>query len=465
MRILMTGATGLIGREVGKLLAEKGIQLNVVSRSPGRARLELPFPAEIFEWQGESDVFPSKALDDVDLVLHLAGEPVASGRWTIEKKKAIYDSRVLGTKRLVEAISKNPGKISALVAGSATGLYGDRGDDVQTENARPADDFLSKVVVDWEKEIDAFTDITGKRSVKIRTGIVLARHGGALEKLIPIFQKGLGGRLANGQQWMSWIHLEDIARLFVYAIENDVSGVFNGTSPEPARNERFTVALARALGRPVFLPVPASALKIAYGEMSTALLGSQRVLPERALTAGFDFRYPELVRALNEICEPLRDGQHEMFNEQWVDRTPDEVFPYFCSEKNLEELTPTFLNFRVIGKSTAEIQEGTLIDYRLSLHGVPMKWRTRIEEWKPGRAFVDVQLKGPYRKWHHTHEFVPFAGGTLMRDRVLYKLPLGWFGDTAASWKVTGQVGEIFAFRRKKIGELFGSSRSGGSTK
>lgn len=465
MRVLITGATGLIGREVGKILAEKGISLNVVSRSPNRARLELPFPADIFEWQGESDVFPARALDNVDAVLHLAGEPVASSRWTEEKKKSIYDSRVLGTKRLVEAIGKNPGKISAFIGGSATGIYGDRGDDVLNETSGAADDFLAKVCIDWEKEIDGFTEVTGKRSVKIRTGIVLSRHGGALEKLLPIFQKGLGGRLSNGQQWMSWIHIEDIARLFVYALENEVSGVLNGTSPEPARNERFTVALARALGRPVFLPVPGSALKIAFGEMSTALLGSQRIMPERVIEAGFEFHYPELVKALNEVCEPLRGGQHELLNEQWVDRRPDEIFPFFCSEKNLEELTPTFLNFRVLGKSTTEIEEGTLIDYKMSLHGVPMKWRTRIEEWKPDRAFVDVQLKGPYRKWHHTHEFVPFAGGTLMRDRVLYKLPMGWFGDAAASWKVSNQVGEIFAFRRKKIGELFGSARPGGPTR
>lgn len=463
MRVLMTGATGLIGREIGKILVQKGHHLSVVSRSPARARSVLPFPAQVFEWQGESDVFPAKALEDVDAVIHLAGESVADGRWTEERKKKIRDSRILGTKRLIDAIAKSPeasARIHTFIAGSAIGFYGDRGDEILTEESSAGSDFLANVVIDWEKEVDAFDAISNGRSAKIRTGVVLSRHGGAMEKLLPLFQRGLGGRLSNGQQWMSWIHLDDIARLFVFALENEkVSGPMNGTAPEAARNERLTVALARALGRPVFLPVPGTALKIALGEMSQALLGSQRVQPAKALELGFEFSHAELVKALDEICAPLREGQHELLNEQWVNKTPEEIFPYFCSETNLEELTPKFLNFKVLGKSTDEIQQGTLIDYRMSLHGVPLKWRTRIEEWNPGRSFVDLQLSGPYKKWHHTHEFIPMAGGTLMRDRVLYKLPLGWLGDTAAGWKVSHDVGEIFAFRRKKIAEMFGDSR------
>lgn len=218
MRVLMTGATGLIGREIGKILVQKGHQLSVVSRSPARAKSMLPFPAQVFEWQGESDVFPAKALEDVDAVIHLAGESVADGRWTEERKKKIRDSRVLGTKRLIDAIAKNPeasARIRTFIAGSAIGFYGNRADELLTEESSAGNDFLANVVVDWEKEVDAFDAISKGRSAKIRTGVVLSRHGGAMEKLLPLFQRGLGGRLSNGQQWMSWIHLDDIARLFV----------------------------------------------------------------------------------------------------------------------------------------------------------------------------------------------------------------------------------------------------------
>lgn len=173
---------------------------------------------------------------------------------------------------------------------------------------------------------------------------------------------------------------------------------------------------------------------------------------------GFKFEHPEFVKAIRELCEPLQHGQHEFVSEQWVPKKPEEIFPFFSLETNLERLTPPFLSFKVIGKSTPEIREGTLIDYKLSLHGLPVKWRTRIESWQPERfRFVDTQLKGPYRTWHHTHEFLPLAGGTLIRDRVLYKLPLGFFGDVAAGWKVSGDVGQIFDFRRGIIQTLFGA--------
>jgi uncharacterized protein len=463
MRILITGATGLIGKEVGKLLAESGHEIHAVSRNPARAKMELPFPAKVFAWKGESEAFPQEALDGVDGVVHLAGEPIAENRWTEERKIRILNSRVLGTRRLVDAIAQNAGtsaRLKVFVHGSAIGFYGSRGDEPLSEEASKGEGFLAEVVSDWEAEADrvaAVAQAPDLRLVKVRTGIVLSRYGGALAKMLPVFQKGLGGKLGSGQQWMSWIHIEDMARLLVFCVENeDSKGVINGTAPEPARNERFTVALARGLGRPVFLPVPEAALKIMFGEMSQALLGSQRALPERALELGFQYRHPELVPALEELGSSLKGGHHEMLAEQWVPHKPEEVFPFFCSELNLESLTPKFLNFKVMGKSTEKIEEGTLIDYRLSLHGIPMKWRTRIEQWQPNHKFVDVQLKGPYRKWHHTHEFIPFAGGTLLRDRVLYKLPMGWFGDTAGAWKVEGDVGRIFAFRRQQIDQMFG---------
>lgn len=462
MRILLTGATGLIGREVGKRLVLGGHEIVVVSRNPDRARHELPFPATCFAWKGDSEAFPAEALRGVEGVVHLAGESIADGRWTEERKRKIRDSRVQGTKRLVDAIVGQPSVLAALkvfVLGSAIGFYGDRADEALDETSTPGSGFLADVVRDWEDQVSPLREASPVTRVAIvRTGIVLSRRGGALAKMLPLFSRGLGGKLGQGQQWMSWVHVDDIARLFAFCIDDEgTSGVVNGSAPEPVRNDRFTIELARSLARPVFLPVPGTALKIAFGELSETLLGGQRVLPKRTQEMGFRFDHPDFVKAIRELCEPLQQGQHEWVAEQWVPKKPEELFPFFSVETNLEKITPPFLSFKVLGKSTETIQEGTLIDYSLSLHGIPLKWQTRIEEWKPVERFVDVQLKGPYRKWHHTHEFIPMAGGTLVKDRVLYKLPLGLLGDVTAGWKVAGDVNQIFSYRREIIQNLFGA--------
>lgn len=468
MRVLLTGATGLIGKEVGKILVQNGHEVIALSRNPQKARLELPFPARIFEWAGDHAPMPTEALNNVEGVIHLAGESIAGSRWTEEKKRRIRDSRVDGTRRLVESLKASPqSQLKVFVSGSAVGYYGNREDAITTEDSeldqkRIASDFLAQVVHDWEKEADQLIEgepFKTVRLAKVRTGVVLSRREGALAQMLSLFTKGLGGQLGNGQQWMSWIHIKDIARLFVFCLEDEkVHGVLNGVAPEPAKNERFTIELARSLGRPVFLPVPAVALKLAVGDLADVLLEGQRVLPARAQELGFEFQFPELVGALRELGEPLQFGQHELVTEQWIPALPEKVFPFFCDEMNLERLTPPTLNFEVLGKSTPQIREGTLIEYKLKIRRVPVKWKTLIEEWVPGKRFVDTQLKGPYRKWRHTHEFIEMAGGTLLRDRVLYQLPLGFVGDTVGGWKVATEVEEVFKYRRKVIGETFGHS-------
>ena len=462
MKVLMTGATGLIGRQLGKRLVEKGHVIVALSRRPERARRELPFPAEILPWAGDEADVPPAALENIGAVIHLAGEPVAGGRWTAARKDRIRNSRVRGTERLVESLRANPSAARTLktfVMGSAIGFYGDRGDDVVDESSAPGEDFLARVCVDWERagsELLNDSRFAAVRFACIRTGIVLAREGGALPTMLATFARGLGGKLGHGRQWMSWIHLDDIVGLFVAALENpSYVGAINGVAPHPTQNETFSNALAKAVGKGLLFPVPETALRAGLGEMATMILGGARVSAARAEELGYRFAWPDVSEALNALCAPERDGDRELVAEQWVPRAIDDVFRFFSDEKNLEALTPPFLSFQVVGMSTPQIERGTLIDYRLSLRGVPIKWRTEISEWEPGRRFVDEQLKGPYAKWHHTHEFEPFAGGTLMRDRVRYRLPLGSFGDAVAGWKVRSDVGAIFNFRREKIAEVF----------
>lgn len=456
MRILMTGATGLIGRELGKQLAARGDQVVCLVRDVQRATGRLPFPAELHLWDHRRAV-PSPALDGVDAVVNLAGEPVAGERWSDERKRLIRDSRVIGTRRLVQAAMRHGPSIKAFVQASAIGFYGDRGDEALDAASAPGTGFLAEVGAAWEVELRPLADWRRDiRTATVRTGVVLARHGGALAKMLPLFRASAAGRLGDGRQWMSWVHLDDIVRLFLHALDSDVHGLLEGVAPQPVTNREFTTALCRALGVMESVPLPPLAIRALYGEMGAIVLESARVEPRRTLASGFRFGFASIDDALADLLAALQGSAREKVSEQWVPQPPERLWPYFCDERNLEELTPEFLNFKVLGKSTPAIGEGTLIDYRLRLNGIPMGWRSRIEDWQPARRFVDTQLKGPYALWRHEHQFIPVGGGTLMRDVVRYKLPLGWLGSMVAGWKVDADVDRIFDYRATRIAERFG---------
>ncbi len=454
MKILMTGATGLIGKELGKALSGEGHEITVLSRNAERASSELPFPAKVFSWSTEKN-FPEEALYNIDAVINLAGESIGAGRWSKKSKKLIYDSRIEGTKKLIKAIkelSSTPHfKLKDFISASAIGIYGDQGDQQLWENSSHGSDFLTKVCEDWEEETKVLATMN-IRVVNPRIGIVLSQYGGALEKLLPLFMNGIGSAVGSGKQWMSWIHHQDLVRLFQHILNNkSVNGAINAVAPNPVTNLVFSKILARTLNKPLFPKVPSLVLKLVLGEMSTLVLSSQRVSCEKALGSGFTFKYPGLEEAFDEITTNIRNGYQEYFAEQWVAKTPEEIFPFFTNESNLEKLTPPFLRFKVLKKSTPNLDSGTIIDYRLSLYGLPFFWKTEITSWEPKRKFVDIQLKGPYKTWHHTHEFIPFLNGTLLRDRVLYRLPLGILGNLIAGFKVKSDVNNIFAFRRQYI--------------
>ncbi|MFM7735372.1 MAG: TIGR01777 family oxidoreductase [Alphaproteobacteria bacterium] len=454
MRIVVTGATGFIGRPLVGRLLDAGHDVVAWTRDPQAAKPALPARCEVERWHPGQAVDPA-LLDGVDAVIHLAGESVAGPRWTYSRQKAIRSSRVDGTRRIVEALGQVPAhrRPKTLVAASAIGFYGDRGDDVLSECAAPGDSFLASVCREWEAQVEA-ADELGLRSVMLRVGIVLGRDGGALAQMLPLFRAGVAGRLGSGRQWMSWIHLDDVVEMFATAVVDDrCSGPINAVAPEPVTNAHFTNALGAVLGRPTLFPVPAPALKLAMGAQSAIVLASQRVKPAAFDRLGFRFRHPALSPALASICSDL---DHELVREQWIPRPLDEVFEFFSEARNLEKITPDFLSFRVLDVSPESMGAGTRIRYRLSLHGVPVWWTTLIESWNPGKRFVDVQESGPYALWHHTHEFEPVAGGTLVRDRVRYRLPVGALGEIVAGGFVRSDVERIFDERHRRAEELFG---------
>jgi uncharacterized protein (TIGR01777 family) len=300
MKALVTGATGFVGPRLLRLL-DRPV---VVTRNPDRARSVVGHLAErIIRWDPLEGPPPAEAFDGVDAVLHLAGESVAEGRWTAAQKNRIRDSRVVGTRHLVQGIAQAARKPAVLVSASAVGYYGDRGDEELTESAPPADDFLAKVCVDWEREAAA-AEKAGVRVVTARTGIVLGAGGGALAKMLTPFKLGGGGPLGNGRQWMPWVHVADLARLYVHAADTPtIRGPMNAVAPNPVRNLEFTKALGRALHRPAFIPAPYFGLRLLFGEFAQVLFASQRVIPRVALDTGFVFQFPESAGALREILD------------------------------------------------------------------------------------------------------------------------------------------------------------------
>ncbi len=293
LRVAVSGTTGLIGRRLVDHLQGAGHRVHpLVRRQPKTNSSEI-------RWDPQAGDVDAKGLDGLDAVIHLAGENIASGRWNDERKAAIRDSRVLGTTLLAEALANVTGKPRVLVCSSAIGYYGDRGDEPLTEDSAPGRGFLADVCQQWEAATDTARD-AGIRVVNVRTGVVLSKHGGALERMLPIFRKGLGGRVGSGKQYVSWISHDDIVRVLVRAMtDTSLAGPVNATAPYPVTNAELTETLGAVLDKPARIPAPAFAIKLALGEMGQALLlASTRVLPKRLEDAGFAFEHTQLRGAL-----------------------------------------------------------------------------------------------------------------------------------------------------------------------
>ena len=305
MKILVTGATGLIGKVLCRELSEQGHTLVTTSRRAGAATA-LGRGIFGFQWNPESGPLPAEALAGVDGVVHLAGEPVAARRWTEEQKRKIRDSRVIGTRNLVRGLMSVRMRPGVLVSGSAVGYYGSRGDEKLDEKAPAGRGFLSDVCQQWEREGAAAGEL-GVRVAHLRTGVVLSADGGALPKMMPAFKLGVGGRLGDGRQWFPWIHVDDLVGLIIHALGvPTIGGPINGAAPGIVTNAEFTRELASVLRRPSFFAVPEAGLRLLMGEMAEVLLTSQRAIPQVALETGYRFRFADLRPALEHLLDQGR---------------------------------------------------------------------------------------------------------------------------------------------------------------
>jgi uncharacterized protein (TIGR01777 family) len=432
MLLGVTGASGFVGSAIRRIAGSRGWTFRPLPRDTRAADL-----------------------DGLDAVVHLAGEPI-DGRWTTGKKRAIEMSRVDGTRRLVAAISEAARRPAVLVGASAVGWYGNRGLEPLTESATPGEGFLANVCRDWEAATLQVRAL-GVRAVVLRTGIALG-DGGALAKMVLPFRFLAGGPLGNGLQFVPWIHVDDLAQMYLTAIERDWSGAYNAVAPDYATSARLAQAIGAALSRPAFAYAPGFALRLVLGEFASTLLASQLVLPARAEEAGFVWNHPRLENAVQSILAPSRTTTliRTLRREQRIAAPLEDVFEFFAQANNLEAITPPSLRFS-LRSPASEMRAGARIGYRLRLHGIPFGWQTLISRWKPPQSFVDVQLRGPYALWEHHHAFESLGAETVMRDRIDYALPLYPLSDFAQN-AVRRDVEKIFDYRARVIRERFGSA-------
>ena len=462
MKVLLTGATGFIGKRLIRKLLQLGIKPVVLTRNVSKAKEKCGDFVDYYSWDALSGLPPKEAFESVSAIINLMGEGIAEKRWTTIQKKCMWDTRVLGTKYLVEGALKFAEKLEVFISASAIGYYDHQASGDRYEESSASSSFMSKLCQAWEKESIQISEKKEIRELRLRIGLVLGSEGGALKKIQMPFKFGFGGVLGSGNQWMNWIHVEDLVNLVVTAIkEKHYSGVYNAVSPSNVTNKLFSQELASVLKKRNIFKVPALILNCVLGEMSAVVLEGAKVVPNRLIKAGFKFKYSELNYALKEalqikFIEHLnKEIQCERFYIQgWLNLDQRKVFAFFSEAKNLDKITPSFLNFKITYQSTVNIQSGTLFDYSLKIRGIPISWRTEILDWNPDQSFVDTQLIGPYKVWHHTHNFFTFEKGTFYEDDVYFALPAIPIISKLAMVFVKRDVKKIFDFRKKVILDL-----------
>jgi uncharacterized protein len=302
-KIIITGATGSIGRNLVQELSARGDEVIVFTRNPEKAKKKIANAGKYVKWEYENTAAWMHEMRGADIVVHLAGANLGAKRWNEDYKKLAYDSRIVSTRNLVEAIKRTEQKPKAFICSSAVGIYGNRFDEVLNENSTSGNDFMANICKDWEKEAEKVEQY-GLRRVSIRTGLVMQKDEGVLKKMILPFRLFIGGPLGSGRQWFPWIHIDDIVGIYLHAIDNDnVSGATNGTSPGIVTMKEFAKTLGKILKRPSLFPVPKFAMKIAAGEIAEYAVMSQRTSVEKILHSGYKFKFENLEEALKDLLK------------------------------------------------------------------------------------------------------------------------------------------------------------------
>lgn len=456
MKILVTGATGFIGHRLVEKLLVQGHDVVAVTRNKSKASDSLPFPIDYLECDlGRSQISFEK-IKDIDAVINLAGENIGKGRWSEEEKQKILDSRAKLTKNLVDSF-KDSSKLEVFVQTSAIGFYRDsNGDEWLDEKTAQGEHFLAGVCKAWEEPLNRLNPKI--RTVIARIGVVLGYDGGLMRELLPLYRLGAGGILGSGMQWMSWIHVDDVARAFLHLLETKSAiGIVNLTAPNPVRNKTFNAEFARFVGRKALFKVPRFVLKLSMGEKSYLALSSQRIMSRLSTDPGFTFTYPDIGPALMQVCAYEGHFHHQIEQSVWVNAQLSEVFSFFNQPKNLVKVMPEKSHVELIeAPSEDKLKKGEKFSFKIKEKGIPMTIKSEVVDWKKDESFYDRQVKGPFACWNHHHDFKQLKGGTLVTDRISYRFPLGVLGDLAGFLKAKKDIESMFSERKKALSQIFG---------
>jgi uncharacterized protein (TIGR01777 family) len=305
-KVIISGGSGLIGQTLCRRLQDQGYDVAILSRKKGAASAEVNHHI----WDSDRQIIDAEAINNCDYIIHLAGVNIGAGRWTQKRKQAIADSRIKSARLILDNIDRQHNSLKAFISASAIGIYGAKTTDkILTETDPPANDFLGQTCEKWEQAADGFSDM-GIRTVKIRTGIVLSKKGGALAKLLIPVKLGIGSALGSGKQYMPWIHLDDLCGIYIHAMEKEsMTGPYNAVAPEHTTNQAFTRKLAHALHKPFWFPkIPSLILRILFGKMSAMLLTGSRISSERIQAAGYQFRFPDLEDAFMDLYSKYKES-------------------------------------------------------------------------------------------------------------------------------------------------------------
>ncbi|MFL2756367.1 MAG: TIGR01777 family oxidoreductase [Dehalococcoidia bacterium] len=461
MNILVFGGTGFIGRPVIARLQGRGHNVRCLSRDTARAKDLLGEGVDLLDFD-LSDLELIKEIELADVIINLAGEQLAGVRWSESKKKKFHESREGINKLIVNAISNCKTPPSLFISASAVGVYGDRGNELLTEDSLPNSDYLSQLCLDWE---DAAIEAEkhGVRVCTLRLGVVLGREGGVLKQVMPTFELGVGTYLGDRDQKVPWVHIFDVVRVVEFCIDTDIEGPVNVVAPKASTSINFAKILKNITKAKILIHIPYIALRIVFASGAKVLTNSQNAVPEKLLNNNFEFKYSLLEEAIKDEVAPgsiqisktsrfievlKSKGQYQLKTSVTLNSSAEETFSFFGSPLNLGLSTPDWLGFRIIDIPD-EIMEESKIVYKIKLGLVYMKWCTVIAKWHPSDIFVDFQAKGPYSLWWHEHSIKPLSQeSSVMEDCVTYKVPFGIFGRIAHYLFIKKILNRIFNYRR-----------------